>query len=136
MLESTTEALRAIALWTGLNLALTLLLGLNVTRLRMRGNVPVGTGDDPVLERAVRAHGNNVEYVPGALLALLGLALVGTPAAHLQLLGGLLFAARLLHAHGIQVLGQSLPPTRAAGNIATWLIYVYASAALIWRGIA
>lgn len=135
MLEHSTEALRAVALWTGVNLALTLVLALNVTRVRMRANIAVGVGGDAVLERAVRAHGNNAEYVPGALLALLGLALVGHPAGQLQIMGAVLFVARLLHAHGIQVITDGLPPTRAAGNIATWAIYVWASVALVWRGI-
>ena len=135
MSDTAIAALQAAALWTGINLALMLALGLNVTRLRMRTGIPVGAGDDPVLERAVRAHGNNTEYVPGALLALLALALVGHPAGQLQVMGALLFGARLLHAHGIQVRGDGLPPTRAAGNLVTWAIYVYASVALISRGL-
>lgn len=136
MPEISVEALRAFALWAGANLALTLLLALNVSRLRIRAGIGVGAAGDPVLERAVRAHGNNIEYVPGALLALLGLALVGYPAGQIHLAGAVLFLARLLHAHGIQVLGEGLPPTRAAGNITTWVIYVYASVALIWSGLS
>ena len=66
----TEETLRAVALWTGANVLLLLTLGLLVTRVRIKVGAPVGTGDDAVLERAVRAHGNNAEYVPATLLLL------------------------------------------------------------------
>lgn len=136
MLESASPALRAAALWTGLNLTLMLALGLNIVRMRMAGNVPVGTGGDPELERAVRAHGNNTEYVPGLLIAFFGLALLGHPAGQIHIMGGALFVARILHAHGIQIISDGLPPTRATGNVTTWSIYLWACGALVWRALS
>lgn len=129
-------ALGAAALWTGLNLALMLLLGLNVTRLRLKLNVGVGSGGNAELERAVRAHGNNTEYVPGLLLGLALLALLGTSVTQIHIIGGVLFLARLLHAHGIQVLSDGLPPTRASGNVITWGLYAWVAIALASKALA
>ena len=111
--------LDAIALWSGANLLLMLALGLKLSRLRIQMGTGVGTGDDPRLERAIRAHGNNTEYVPGALLLLLLAGATGWSATWLHVVGGALLVARILHAYGIQQLEQRLPPARAAGNIAT-----------------
>ena len=129
------EAIHTIALWGGINLLFMLLLGLNVTRIRSKVNVVVGAGESPELLRAIRAHGNNAEYVPGLLVAMLLLALVGYSTTVLFWIGGLLFAARLLHAHGIQRLDVDLPPTRVAGNLITWALYLGCSGALIAAGV-
>ena len=58
-------AVSALALWTGINLLLMLVLALNVSRLRIRNwksHVPEET-----LHNAIRAHGNNIEYAPTRL---------------------------------------------------------------------
>ena len=66
----------ALALWTGANLLLMLVLALNVSRLRIKNmRDPV---DPEVLEKAVRAHGNNIEYVPAALLGAVNPGADGT----------------------------------------------------------
>ena len=56
----------ALALYVGLNLLLTFLLALNVVRHRFKGD----SADQVMLEKAVRAHGNNTEYVPIILIGL------------------------------------------------------------------
>jgi len=96
------DALRAIALWSSANLLLMLALGLMVSRLRIQLGTGVGTGDDARLERAIRAHGNNAEYVPGALLLLLLAGATGSSPLALHVAGASLLAARILHAIGIQ----------------------------------
>ncbi|MEM7413117.1 MAG: MAPEG family protein [Myxococcota bacterium] len=123
------DALRAVALWSSANLLLMLALGLMVSRLRIQLGQAVGLGGDARLERAVRAHGNNTEYVPGALLLLLLAAATGHSISMLHVAGGALFAARVLHAIGIQQREQRLPPARAVGNVATWGI-------TLWLGVA
>jgi len=64
------QSLQAVALWAGLNPGWTLLIALNVTRHRMKEGVSTGSGSSQSLDRAVRAHGNNIEYVPGAILGI------------------------------------------------------------------
>ena len=129
------ESIHAVALWGGVNFLFMLLLGLNVTRIRTKVNVVVGAGESPELLRAIRAHGNNAEYVPGLLVAMLLLALGGYSATVLSWIGRLLFAARLLHAHGIQRLDVDLPPTRVGGNLITWALYLGCTGALIAAGV-
>ena len=125
-------ALYPLVLWTALNLGLMVLLGINVSRMRVKAGVGVGTGDDPKLERAIRAHGNNIEYVPGLLIGLALLALLQFPHWFLHVIGGGLFVARILQAHGIQQITDGVPVTRAAGNLLTWLLYVVTVVALLY----
>ena len=125
------QSLEAFALWTGLNLVLTLFLGLNVTRHRAKEGVSVGTGTSLSLERAVRAHGNNIEYVPGALIGIFVLVGLGYSALIVHLLGLALLLARVCHAYGIQLLEAPLPKSRVLGNILTWIIYLVISSLLI-----
>jgi len=71
MTGTISEPLAALALWTAINLAFMLLLGCNVVRVRLRESVPFGTAGNVPTERAVRAHGNNTEYVSRTLLCLM-----------------------------------------------------------------
>ena len=126
------QSLQAIALWAGLNLGLTLLLALNVTRHRMKEGVSTGSGNSQSLERAVRAHGNNTEYVPGALLGILILVALGYLPLIINLLGALLLVARFCHAQGIQQLEVALPKTRVLGNVLTWALYLIIVCLLVY----
>ena len=126
------QSLQAVALWAGLNLAWTLLLALNVTRHRMKEGVSTGSGNSQSLDRAVRAHGNNIEYVPGAILGILILAALGYSPLVINLLGASLLVARFCHAHGIQQLEVDLPKTRVLGNVLTWALYLIVVCLLVY----
>ena len=127
-----TAQLNALSLWVGLNLLLTLLLALNVVRNRFKAQ---GDSGDPVaLEKAVRAHGNNTEYVPGILVGLGLMAMTGASAQTINILGGTLFVVRILHAYGIQ---QSKVPNifGLVGNFGTWLTMLCVVTTLIMNGM-
>tara|TARA_Y100001970_G_scaffold293384_1_gene439838 strand:- start:730 stop:1137 length:408 start_codon:yes stop_codon:yes gene_type:complete len=126
------QSLQTFALWTGFNLGLTLFLALNVTRLRTKEGIAVGFATSQSLERAIRAHGNNIEYVPLALLGILVLVHLGYSPMTINLLGGLLFVARICHAYGIQQQDIALPKTRVIGNILTWITYIILTILLIF----
>jgi len=84
----------------------------------------------------VRTHGNNIEYVPFGLLAILILALLGYSNVWLHGLGGVLFLSRVLHAIGMQqALKGGPPPARALGNLGTWGVLLVAGVALFVEGI-
>ena len=124
--------LNALSLWVGLNLLLTLLLALNVVRNRFKAQ---GDSGDPVTsEKAVRAHGNNTEYVPGILIGLGLMAMTGTSAQTINILGGTLFVVRIFHAYGIQ---QSKVPNifGLVGNFGTWLTMLCVVTTLIMNGM-
>ena len=127
-------ALPELGLWAGINLLLMLVLALNVTRLRFaQAAERISEG---VLERGVRAHGNDIEYVPMALIAMTLLCLMGFGAAWMHGLGATLFLARLLHAHGIQQEGPGLPKSRVLGNVLTWGVFLICGCALVYQFFA
>lgn len=124
--------LSALSLWIGLNVLLTFLLAMNVVRNRFKAQ---GDAGDPVLlEKAVRAHGNNTEYVPSILIGLGLMAMSGASAQTINILGGTLFVVRIFHAYGIQ---QAKMPNSfgMVGNIGTWLVMLCVAVTLIMNGL-
>ena len=67
------SAMAALLVWTGLHVILMLALALNVSRHRFQSDKDEDY-DERRLVKAIRAHGNNIEYVPIILfcIALLG----------------------------------------------------------------
>ncbi|MEM8497657.1 MAG: MAPEG family protein [Pseudomonadota bacterium] len=125
----------ALALWSGLNLLLMLVLALNVSRLRIR-NMKVKV-DPVVLDKAVRAHGNNIEYVPAALFGMLVLVYMNIGSVWVHGLGATLFISRLLHAFGIQqITSGGPPPARIIGNLGTWAVLASVSVLLIVESLS
>jgi len=124
--------LSALSLWIGLNVLLTFLLAMNVVRNRLKAQ---GDAGDPVLlEKAVRAHGNNTEYVPSILIGLGLMAMSGASAQTINILGGTLFVVRIFHAYGIQQ--AKMPnPFGMVGNIGTWLVMLCVAVTLIMNGL-
>lgn len=120
----------ALALHVGLNLMLTFLLALNVVRHRFKGD----SADQVMLEKAVRAHGNNTEYVPIVLIGLGVIAMTGASAQTISILGASLLVARVFHAYGIQ---QAKVPNifGMVGNIVTWLVMLWVAATLLLYGV-
>jgi uncharacterized membrane protein YecN with MAPEG domain len=129
-----TPAAHAAALWVGLHLLLLLVLSVLVVRQRRLHAVELGHAEIPELERAIRAFGNASEYIPGGLVALAALALVGAPPWLIHLSGLVLFAGRVTHAVGLSRSGAASLP-RAAGIVATWVAYIVAGVALLFYAI-
>lgn len=99
-----------------------------VSRSRKRSDISLGHGDDPMLERAMRAHGNFVEYVPLGLILLLLLELKDLTPWALHVLGAMLLVGRLLHAYGMMRPDGALSG-RYWGTALTWLMILGASLA-------
>ena len=120
----------ALALYVGLNLLLTFLLALNVVQHRFKGD----SVDQVMLEKAVRAHGNNTEYVPIILIGLGVMVMTGASAQTISILGGTLFAARIFHGYGIQ---QAKVPNifGMVGNMVTWLVMLCVATTLLMQGM-
>ncbi|WP_147443702.1 MAPEG family protein [Corallococcus sicarius] len=118
MLGMTLLAVPVTSLYGALNAFLTLGLGVNVSRVRTKLNVFRGDGGNAGLIAAIRAHGNNVEHVPLALILLLLAELCGGNSVALHVFGGALLVGRLGHAFGM--LKNS--PVQAAGALLTLLV--------------
>ena len=74
-----------------------LLLAARVIIYRRGNKVSLGTGNDPVLEARIRAHGNFAEYAPLGLILMLIAEMQGTSSIWLHLVGVLLLVGRLMH---------------------------------------
>jgi uncharacterized membrane protein YecN with MAPEG domain len=128
-------ALGIVMFYTGLNALLALVLAVLVSRQRARSKTIMGAGGNPALERAIRAHGNLVEYAPLVLLMLLLLALSGLGALWLNVLGIAFTAGRVLHAWGLSTSPRE-SVGRAAGISLTWLTMGVAVVLCLVRGAA
>ncbi len=87
-------------------------------------------GDDDLL-RLMRAHGNFVEYVPLALLALAGAELVGAPVWLVAGCGAVLIVARLTHYFSLRASPSGIG--RAIGAGSTNAIMLVLSLTILWQ---
>lgn len=76
-------------------------LSINVIKIRRAESISLGNGNHPALERANRAHGNFIEYVPISLILVFLLEYQGLASHYVHALGGLLFISRTLHGSAI-----------------------------------
>lgn len=117
-------------LYAGLFTLLLLALSIQIIRLRWKFRVGIGTGEAKELERAVRIHGNFVEYVPITLVLMVLMELSGAGALQLHIIGAALFVARIAHAIGLT---RSAGPTiyRTIGVLGTFLVLFFSAGYLL-----
>lgn len=125
-------SLEVAALYAGLNILILLVLSFLVVGQRQKTKVALGDGGDPGLHRAIRAHGNAVEFVAPALPGLVLLALLtATPLWLLHAAGASLTLGRILHAIGLSTVdGRSIG--RGLGMVLSWLAFLLIAGGLIW----
>ncbi len=120
-----------VAFYAAINALIMLVLGMLVTRARVKTRTEIGDGGDPAMLGPLRAHANNTEYVPMAILLLLVLYALGANVIVIHAVGGTLTLGRILHAFGLsRNVGTSAP--RFLGMMLTWLSYIIAIAATLW----
>lgn len=121
------------AFYAGLLGILALVLAGFVVTNRRRAGVGLGSASDSGLERAIRVHGNFVEYVP-LILILMALSEVAGMAEWLLHAGGaLLVAARIGHASGLAA-KSGYSPGRFFGTLVTWIVLLVMALAAVWLG--
>lgn len=113
----TAGALALIHLW----------LAFRVSQERMKSKVMVGDEGDPVLHARVRAHANNAEYAPFAMILIVPLELARGSGWWLWALAALFVVGRL--AHGLGMVRPAPNPLRAGGIMLTWAVL---AALAIW----
>ena len=89
------------AIFVALNTLLLLVLGLNISRLRMTQKIPYGDGDYRPMMQAIRAHGNGVEHTTIYGMAILAMTLMQVDSAWLATMVLTFTGARILHAYGM-----------------------------------
>ena len=108
------------ALYAAVLAILVTAFAINVTATRMKLRISLGDGGNSLMSRAMRIHGNAIEYIPVALLLMIAYELNGGSRVVLHIAGIALVASRSLHAFA---LWRSDEPTlsRGAGQMLTWL---------------
>ena len=119
-------------LYVACNAGLVTLLACNVSRLRMREQVPNGDGGKLVLKKAIRAHANGVEHATIFGLLVLALSVVTLPPGALATLVCGFSLARLAHAWGM--LGPQFNARRAGAGL-TFVLELAAVALLLAYGV-
>lgn len=129
-----TPAVQAAALYAGLNGLILMWLAIHVGRTRARLRIFMGDAGNPEMVRAMRGQANFVEYVPLVLAQLVLMALLGTPAWVVHLVGLSLTLGRLLH--GWHFMQADAPAwQRGGGTGLTMLALVAASFGLIGHAL-
>lgn len=130
-----TYPLLTVAFYAGLNGLVLLCCAARVVQLRRQTGIGFGDGGNAALLRAMRGQANFVECVPFILILLILMAVIGTPAWVIHLLGLPLTLARI--AHATYFLRPSAPlALRFYGAAVTFPILGLASAGLILHAAA
>jgi uncharacterized protein len=120
----TQSSLYAFGFYAALNALIMLVLSILVVRARVVTQTEIGDGGKPTMAGPLRAHANNAEYVPMALVLMWGLA---TPlGATIWLIHGVgvpLTLGRILHAIGL-TRSTGTSTLRFLGMILTWIAYI------------
>lgn len=90
----------------------------------------IGDGGNKTLHRAIRVHGNFIEYVPITLLLIFFVELSQVSPIYIHTMGLGLVVSRLLHAFGLlRYAGAS--PGRFIGTLFNFILIVFASCYLL-----
>jgi uncharacterized protein len=121
LLES---SIYAFGFYAAVNALIMLSLSVLVVRARALTKVEFGDGGKPELAGPLRAHANNSEYVPMALLLIWALASpLGGTIWMIHAVGTPLTLGRILHAIGLS--GSTGPSAlRFLGMVLTWIAYI------------
>ena len=116
------------ALYAALCAFIVLALAVRIMVMRFRMRTGIGDGGDSRLARAIRIHGNAIEYVPIALVLLLVAELGGARPALLHGCGIVLVVARIAHALGLVrspglSLGRGIGVTGTVGVITVLAVF-------------
>ena len=116
-----TDPFHVFAVYAAINGLIMLVLGVLVVRARVQTKTSIGDGGIPEMARPLRAHANNTEYTPMALLLIWATIPLGGAA---------------LIAHAIGLTGNEGPSTlRFVGMILTWIAYIVGIVACLWLAI-
>ncbi len=120
-----------VAFYAAINALIMLVLGMLVTRARVKTQTAIGDGTDPAMLGPLRAHANNTETVPIVIVLMLLMLLFQVNIVVIHLVGGSLTLGRLLHGFG---LSRNVGPStsRLLGMIFTWLSTLFAIAVVLW----
>ncbi len=127
----TLVSLPITALYAALSGFLIIALAANVVRLRLAKKVSLGDGGHEDVSRAIRAHGNTIEYLPLALILMALLEINGGGSTALHSYGILLVGGRVVYSYGMLVPRSSANLARQLGVVTSWLVILGAGIQLL-----
>ena len=116
---------------TAILVLLSIPMAISVGMRRVKTGILLLHGDDDTLLRLIRAHGNFVEYVPLALLALAGAEVSGAAPWLVASCGIVLILARVIHYFGLRASAES--KGRAVGALLTTVSMFVLAVTIIWQ---
>lgn len=126
------SSLYAFGFYTALNALIMLVLSILVVRARVVTGTEIGDGGKPEMAAPLRAHANNAEYVPMAVLLMWALASpIGGSIWLIHGVGGPLTLGRLIHAVGLSR-STGVSSFRFLGMVLTWIAYIVGIVGLFW----
>jgi len=128
-------ALPVTSLYAGLLALMLVGLAVRVALRRRHYRIGIGTGDNADLARAVRVHGNAVEYIPIGVLLLALIEVQGGHAAGLHVAGAGLVLGRVFHAWGLAE-SEGVTWGRTGGMLLSWLSLIAMAIWLVLLGVA
>jgi len=108
-------------LYAGLCGLMVTFLAVRVSFTRAKQKVDLGDGGKDAMLRAIRCHGNAVEYIPLTLILMLLLEMRGSAPWFLHVAGIALVVSRVMHAWGLMT-SATLTPGRLVGTGLSWLL--------------
>ena len=105
---------------------LVVFMAIRVSYTRGKQKVDLGDGGKDAMLRAIRVHGNAVEYIPLSLILLFFLELQGSAPWFLHVCGITLLVSRLMHMQGLMQ-SATLTPGRLIGTGLGWALMVVMS---------
>jgi len=127
----TLVSLPITALYAALSGFLIIALAANVVRFRLSKHVSLGDGGHNDGNRAIRAHGNTIEYIPLALILMALLEINGGGSTALHIYGILLVGGRIIYSYGMLIPRSSANLARQLGVVTSWLVILGAGIQLL-----
>ncbi|HJW42339.1 MAG TPA: MAPEG family protein [Rhizomicrobium sp.] len=120
-----------VAFYAAINALIMVVLGMLVVRARVKTRTEIGDNGDPAMIGPLRAHANNTETVPMAIVLMILMLGLQASVGVIHVVGITLTLGRVLHAIGLsRNVGTSMP--RLLGMILTWAAYFIAIASVLW----
>lgn len=105
-------------------------LSIRTIRIRRSAKIAIGGGDNPLLQRAIRVHGNFAEYVPVAVLLIYFLEINTGLSFLVHILFLALIAGRAIHFYGVREVDETIK-FRVIGMATTFTVIILSSLGLL-----
>lgn len=126
------SSLYAFGFYAALNALIMLMLSILVVRARVSTQTEIGDGGKPAMAGPLRAHANNTEYVPMAVLLMWALVTpLGSSIWLIHGVGAPLTIGRIVHAIGLSR-STGTSSLRLIGIVLTWIAYIVGIVGVLW----